>query len=524
MVVDIQKLIAAIVPDVYCMERDPSSGKEIRKEVKRIVKEEGYLAAAKAAKLVAPDETFDIDVAKLTPMKASGYKAPFALHKLVYDSPSESLEPIYFWILDFLNGPFRKVDKIVDNFVAAPGSGHFSEMGQKATRMQEEASKILGNVNTVLKSVLNILYDLKEFKLRIETYDSYKNAKNPAEKIAYLLALKQVWLDNVDIKRGNTSVKAMAQQYDYVTLIDGFMAINDPELKPLLTKPEDGGLDLNERVRRILQQRLAEFFKWVEVSEIELKKRFEIERKYLQSQVSALKLYARWGKPYLQAAQKLEQNATETAALVTAFNTLLLELSVIAQAGYDPADDVATGDLPNFFKTVTKKGYNACVLVDFRFRGIPQRSGQQGFTFGGRTEASFFSCALTDDELTVLKDEISRDNFRDTLGLIEGATTDSLAQIEKDIEDFLNPKKEEKKENKSDDSEDINPFSVMFSWFGSKKEKKEEKKDKDGKKKIELTPDSTYEKIVRSQAAIDARDKCKTVFETYKKAHMMPTW
>lgn len=516
MAADIQKLIAAIVPDVYC-------DKEKRAEVKKIAKEQGYLAAAKEAKLVPQDELFDVDTAKLTPMKSLGFKAPWVQHKLVYDSPSESLEPIYFWILDFLNGPFRKVEKLVDNFVAAPGSAHFSEMGQKATRMQEEASKILGNVNTVLKSVLNILYDLKEFKLRIETYDSYKNTKGP-EKNAYLLALKQIWLDNVDIKRGNTAIKAMAQQYDYVTLIDGFMVVNDPELKPLLKKPEEGGLDLNERVRRILQQRLAEFFKWIEVSEIELKKRFEIERKYLQSQVAALKLYARWVKPYLTSAQKLEQNASETAALVTTFNTLLLELSVLAQAPYDPSDDVATGDLPDFFKTVTKKKYTACVLVDFRFRGIPQRSGQQGFTFGGRTEASFFGFALTEDELKVLKDEISKDNFKDVLGLIDGATNDSLAQIEKDIEEFLNPPKEgaQKEGKKEDSSEDVNPFSVLFSWLGSKKEEKKNEKKND--KKIELTNDGTYEKIVRSQAIIDARDKCKTVFETYKKAHQMPTW
>ncbi len=508
MAVNIQNLVAAVAPDLYC---DPSK----RALVKKIAKEQGYLAAAKEAKLVPQNELFDIESARMKLLEAPGVKAPFELHKLVYDSPTESLEPIYFWILDFLNGPYRKVDKLIDNFVAAPGSAHFSEMGQKATRMQEEASKILGNVNTVLKSVLNILYDLKEFKLRIDTYDGYKNAKGP-EKNAYLLALKQIWLDNVDIKRNNTSLKAMAQQYDYVTLIDAFMAAQDLEV--VTRSAEQGGLDLNERVRRILQQRLVEFFKWLEVSEIELKKRFEIERKYLQSQVSAIKLYARWVKPYLDTARKLEQNASESAALVTTFNTILLELSVLAQAPYDPEDDVKTGDLPDFFAQVTKKKYVSLALVDFKFRGIPQRSGQQGFSFGGRTEVSFFGFALTEDEIAVLKEELGKDDFKDVLGLIDGATTDSLAQIEKDIDDFLNPKKEEKK--KEDTSDDSNPFSALFSWL--KPSKKEEKKE--DKKKIELKPDTDYEKVLRSQAIIDARDKCKTLFETYKKAHQMPSW
>lgn len=520
MPVDINKLVAAIVPDVYCIERD-KNGNNVREAIKKIAKEKGYLAAAEDPRiaLVPQDELFSVETAKLTPMSASGIRAPYEVHKLLYDSPSESLEPIYFYILDFLsNGLFKKVEKLVDNFVSSPGSAHFSELGQKATRMQEEASKVLGNVNTVLKSILNILYDLKEFKLRIETYDSYRKAKGP-EKNAYLIALKQIWLDNVDIKRGNTALKAMAQQFDYVTLIDAFMA--SETLDAALKKPEDGGLDLNERVRRIIQQRLSEFFKWIDLSEIELKKRFEIERKYLQSQVSALKLYARWVRPYLEAAHKLEQQATPNAALVTTFNTLLLELTVLAYSGYDPADDVATGDLPDFFKNVTSKKYHSVMVVDFKFRGIPQRAGQ-GFTFGGRTEVVFTAFALTLEEINALKAELTKDDFSSALKLIQGATDDSLKEIEKDIDDFLNPKKEDqKKETANSSSDDINPFSSLFSgfssWFGGEK-----KDDKDKKK--EIKPDTNYEKIVRSQAIIEARDKCKTVFETYKKAHQMPAF
>src|SRR3989339_1970731 len=65
-------------------------------------------------------------------------------HKLVYDSPAEQLEPIYFWILDFLKDGGYDVTKIVDNFVSSPGGGYFAEMGQRATKMQEEGMKILG--------------------------------------------------------------------------------------------------------------------------------------------------------------------------------------------------------------------------------------------------------------------------------------------------------------------------------------------------------------------------------------------
>jgi len=51
---------------------------------------------------------------------------PAEEHALYYDSPTESLEPLYFWILDFMNGQFGgNVEKLIDNFTSSPGSGHF---------------------------------------------------------------------------------------------------------------------------------------------------------------------------------------------------------------------------------------------------------------------------------------------------------------------------------------------------------------------------------------------------------------
>jgi len=81
-------------------------------------------------------------------------------YKLVYDSSAEGLEPVYFWLMDLIQGFGLEVTKINDNFAASPGSGYFSEVGARATRMQEEGMKILGTVNQVVKSVINILYDL----------------------------------------------------------------------------------------------------------------------------------------------------------------------------------------------------------------------------------------------------------------------------------------------------------------------------------------------------------------------------
>lgn len=507
--VDIQKLVAVIAPDSYC---DP----EKRSEVKKILKEKGkagFSEALKTAKFISQNELFSLEEAKLNPLKAAGLKAPFETHKLVYDSPSESLEPLYFWILDFVNGMFRNnVTKITDNFTASPGSGYFSELGQKATRMQEESSKMLGAVNQVVKSILNIIYDLKEFSLRLDAYDKYSKG-NAAEKSAALLSLKQIWLDNVDIKRGNTSIKGLASQFDYVTLIDAFMAIPNGEAAAIQADKE-GGFDLNDRVRRIVQQRLLEFEKWLVDSEVDLRKRYEIEKNYLRSQYNTIQLYSRWIRPYLEAARKLENNREmdADAALVTTFNTILLELALIAHNDYKPEDDVASGDLPEMFKTVPRRKYSSVVFIEFKFRGIPQRLGQ-GYTYGGRTEITFTGFGLREDELKDLKAEIEKDSFSDVLGLITGATTDSLDQMKKDIYAFLDIKEPEIKVPEV--KEDINPFTALFSFF--KSDKKPETKKSEG-------PDDSYEKILRSQAIIAARDSCNTLYFTFKKAQRMPAF
>ena len=500
MATNIHNLIAAISPDTFC---EP----DLRKEVKKIVKEKGYLEASKTAKPFKSDVLFDYDKAKKDPMKEWGLKAPIESHEITYDSSAEGLEPIYFWILDFLNGPYKEVEKINDNFVSSPGSGHFSELMSKATRMQEESMKILQTTGVIIKSILNIIYDLKEYQLKLEPYEKYKS-KNSKEKSAALMSLKQVWMDNVDIKRGMGSINQMtAGQLQFVTLRDAFMTSNSLE--------DVSKLDLNERVKRVLEQRVSEFFKWTEESGKALKQRYEIEIKYLQSQVNSVKLYARWAKPYLKAAQKLEQQESSSAALVTAFNTILMELTLLAKTSYDPADDVAEGILPKHFEHSTKRKYSPIAIVEFDFRGIPQRVGQH-YTHGGKTTIKFTSYALNDQELKVLKQELDKDDLGEVMKLIQGITEESLEKMEDDIKEFLEPTKKENSEKK--ESGDVNPFTALFSFL--KTSKKKEKNDDLSKG---IKSDSSHEKVIRSQAIIDAREKCFTVFDVYKKAHRMPS-
>lgn len=517
MAVNIHNLISAISPDTYC---EPSVKGEVKKMVKEALKEgnkRAYLKASEKTKL-RESSYMDIDeIGYKNPFSLPGIKNPIEQHTLVYDSFGEGLEPIYFWIIDkAVTSEYKRVTKLVDNFVSSPGSAHFSEMGQKATKMQEEGMKILGTANQIVRSVLNIVYDLKEFKLRLSTYDQYYKG-NSAEKQAALLSLKQIWMDSVDIKRGTTSLKGLIQQFDYVTIIDAFMSADTLErLK---------SIDLNDRVKRIVEQRLNECLKWISESDQELRKRFEIEKKYLRSQVAALQLYARWAKPYLNAAKKLEMNASPTAALVTTFNTSLFELVLLAETDYKPEEDIQKGDLPEMINKVSKRKYNPLVVIELKFRSAPERTQQGGYGFRGRVDITFTSYALNEDEIKVLKEEVERDDMGDVLSLVEGATTESLQAIQADIDSFLNEDKlkeeAEMKKRKDTDENDTNPFSALFSGlFDVFKSEKKKSEKKDLSKGIE--PDSDIEKVIRSQAILEARKKCQKFYGLYKKEHGMP--
>jgi len=443
---------------------------------------------------------------------------PSSEHKLVYDSSSSTLEPIYFWILDFMNDLFRgDVTKLIDNFSSSPGSGHFSELGQRATIMQQQASNLMGNINAIIKSIINILYDLKEFQIRLSNYKD-SNSSNKAIREAGILSLKQIWMDQVDIKRGQGSINGLSSgNLQFVTLRDAFMAFNS-------LKDVDKA-DLNERVKRILKPRLQEFFEWKKRSEQELKKRFEIEKTYLKSQVNSVKLYARWAKPYLKAAQELATNEKlgENPSLVKIFNTLILELTLMGKSKIDIKDSVVSGDLPKDFTKMKIRDYYSVVIVDFKFRGIPSKAGQH-YVFGGRAEVSFKSYVLNNEELKLFQKKLEDSDLNDALKLIQGMTDESLSQLNEDIESFLNDNKKSEKE-KEIKEEDTNPFSALFSFL--KKDKKEKQEDKIDLKELEKKSkkkENYAERYVRSLAEANAINTCFNIFDVYKKSHGMASF
>lgn len=488
----IPKVIAALNPDLFTGPKDPMSSTDLS-GLKKLLKESFWEAVNKIG---------DFNLKASCPEE----------HELIYNSSQETLEPVYFWILDQMNAQFGgDVTKYVDNFTSSPGSGHFAEMGQRATKMQEEGMKIMQTIGVLVKSLVNIIYDLREFQMRLSQYKN-ANSKNKDESRAGVLSLKQIWMDNVDIKRGRGSINMLAQDLQFVTLRDAFMIAESVK--------DVSGMDLNDRVKRMLEARIMEFVKWRELSEKELKKRYDVEKNWLKSQVASLKMYTRWAKPYFRAASQLEMKNMSSAALVSAFSTTLIQLTIMGKKKISLGQQIVDKNLPQSFKGMNIKDFYQCVLVDFLFRGIPERLGQN-YAFGGRVEVRFRSYALSGDELKMLDKKMEESDVNDALSLASQMTEGSLEAMREDIEYFLKDEDEQAKDDKKDEkkgkSDDVNPFMALFG-LGEKKDKKKEEK-----KEIKLKSDSYLDKTVRTLAQKSANESCFTVFDIYKKAHGMPS-
>ncbi len=375
--------------------------------------------------------------------------------------------------------------------------------------------------------------------MRLAHYDDLHSSSSSTKQAARL-ALKQVWMDQVDIKKSRGSINALSQQLEFVTLRDAFLAIDS------LSKVDK--VDLNERVKRIVKARLEEYLIWEKNSETELRKRYNIERSYLKSQVASLRYYTAWVKPYLVAAKKLGMSSFTTASgnpspnLVNAFSNMEMHLGLFGKKKINSLKD---------------KTFYACIKIDIIFRTIPRAyQGQQGshYVHSGRTDLRFTPYALTGEEIGEMYDLKEQEDME----LIEDMTGVSLKEISDDIENYLGDEddlKLEKLEGKykieelkrrisrATDSKErgelrrqideeirfmkqkgvdkfVSPFGNVFKGFKEGVAPLQYLFGYFGFKQIIPTSEGRIRKNVLKEAEV----KCYLLYDIYKKAHGMVTW
>ena len=275
-------------------------------------------------------------------------------------------------------------------------------------------------------SIINLIYDLKEFDIRLEVYRSLDSNKQE-EREAAELGLKQIWMDQVDVKKGLGAINNMTQQLQFATLRDSYMQAKSIE--------DIDKMDLNDRVKRVLKIKIEEYLKWKDYSKKELLARYNIEKAYLKSQVAALKQYAEWTKPYLLAAKKLDMKVASMASanVVSVFNNMEIELELAGKQEVTVQSLINNKDLPENAKVNEK--YYQYIVVTFKFRSVPHSvQTPQGYQYrqGGRVDIFFKAYGLSEEELKELKKSEEAETFK----LVDEMVGTTLSSVSEDLDKY----------------------------------------------------------------------------------------
>ncbi|MEM4818841.1 MAG: hypothetical protein QXQ91_00780 [Nanopusillaceae archaeon] len=364
--------------------------------------------------------------------------------KIVIDNPRYRLEQIYFWLLDFLRDNLKlNVLKISDEFGSSIASAFFTDIVRREITILDNATKLGGLINTIIKSIISIDNEYRTIIAeRIARYDELKS-DNPEISFVALKALKSIWLDNVDSKKGATSLMNLRGRLGYSTIVDLFIAVEyEEKLRELIKKEivnksvlsHNNFIDIsyyeknnivNERVISILKSRLTEFYNWLEQSEKYIRERERMLKAYLIHQINSLVYYTEIAKPYLKAAKMLIQKNYDNPDLVKSLESVMIEIDLLAS---DAEKEISEWDF-NKKELVTKKYipvYEINILSRSRptLQAIsPERSPI--YTYFGRIDIIYRAYLLEKSEY----DELIASKEIEDLLYIEGLTEEFLKQI-----------------------------------------------------------------------------------------------
>ncbi|MCW1301818.1 MAG: hypothetical protein OH316_01650 [Candidatus Parvarchaeota archaeon] len=160
---------------------------------------------------------------------------------------------------------------------------------ERRKNLEDRVMQILGTINTVLKSIINIIYELKELDRNLDFYDksrsSDKNVSQAAEQ-----ELKRIFIDNVDARKGGASLLSLSRSASqnpagpgYVDIVSVFYAINGLD--------DVEKLNRNEMYKNILRNRRLEYEDWKKMNESDLRTRRALLLQYLESQAASFEFY-----------------------------------------------------------------------------------------------------------------------------------------------------------------------------------------------------------------------------------------
>ncbi len=448
---------------------------------------------------------------------ASGkFGAGDAKYKIVVDSPAMGVEKNYFDTLRLLEkkppyglnyvGNNGRIEKIRDIYTSGETSAYWGAVEQRKGAQQDKFAQIMANIGQMLKTLFQLLRELRIIDERLQYYDDSYQGKEASE-----IALKSIWVDMVEggIKNPG-SVTGLTSQVGFVTLADLFYSIHPKkpdDVEEEVEKVKEGGI--NRKVREVLARKLKQYLIWKEKTYRELKVGQSFKLKYLRQHYHVIKLYLNWLRPYLRNIKRLQQKETTADKdIIAAFETSKVEIEIIAiKFKYEQETSYGNTEEKEFQK------FFPAVRVRINFTAIPQLAYQEEFQRGaihrGRSEIIIEGLVITEDEYEKYKKELDKEDFE-----LLGAVDEAILSLKDDLEYYLEKAGEIKKEEEIETRETvIDPFKALFTEF---KEIFGIRGKKEGKK---IKAPKTEEEQAKKIASNDAY----TLYKIFKQTHGMIT-
>ncbi len=490
-----------------------AKAKKSGKKTEELLKEELKNLANDKAESFADHDVLEIVKDQLVTVD---YPKPLQKYYLVYETPHEAIEPLYYSIIQTLGSlGYPKVLKITDLFTASEHSSFWGSAAQRLGIQQDKVMTFLATIGKLVKDLFQLVREMRWIDERLNFYEGVKQNSEAAE-----ITLKGIWVDLVDGvgpggQKTNQNLFSMATQLQFTTLPDFFFATHPKKLDQVdmlvdgvKGNPKMPGLPCNEKVKEVLKRKLYAYVSWREETYKELLSRRTFTLHYLRQHNQVIQMYMNWVKPYLKAVERLQGNTArlDNPEIVAAFESSLVDIEVLGM------------QMPQ----KNSKTYS-CMLITFEYRSRPTMQFQQEYAHKGplhlgETRIAWRAYAWDWETIQKYLRMRSKEDY-ELLAALDSSLKEAMASLGDNLQKYLDeasnriiPKKEESQKQQVPNI--FEPFLDVAKGFKEMgalfiPAKKSGKKDDSGEKK---TAEGT------------AKGTTWTSYKLFKKGHGMATW
>ena len=450
----------------------------------------------------------------------TGYPKPLKRYWLSLESPNQSIEEFYFWVVNLLRNDlgYNDIEKLMDIFAASQHSSFFGVAMQRTGIYQDKVSQFLATIGKMVKELFQIVREIRILDERLgyyeDSYDAGSKSKGSAE-----ITLKGIWVDMVEGgAKSPASVYGMARELEFTVLPDLFFSTHPPTSKNVDEVVND--LEFNNKVKEVLKRKLRAFLGWKEQTYKELKTKRKFTLKFLRQHYDIIKMYMSWVKPYLKYVKMLRssEKKMDSPDLIGAFEGSMIEIEILAKKS---PFNRTTGKTKNTI-------YKSCILANFNYRTTPDmkfisEGYQRGPDHIGRVDMKLRSYAWSEEEIKKYKAYRAKEDM-ELLGEIDPSISAAMEALGEEFENYLKEAGEETEKKEVTPKKQDSIFEPFISIFNGFKEigtsftgTKSSATNKPNLSKLE-------EKNERNAAGGEAGITMWLIYKNFRKAHGMIAW